>query len=166
MEIFIWSHDYTGYCIRSSIYLIQHVDCYLSFVMKKKKNSFYPNQPDPMPEEKRKIILYRVDIMYIFIYMQNKDLNKANYYQYQTTPCIHSGCIKSSTFILAVSGMSSSSSSFSSWYPIFLFNVTGRWSTFARASALVLIAFLENCQLALLLVRGKCLHCVLACPKL
>jgi hypothetical protein len=29
-----------------------------------------------------------------------------------------------------------------------------------------LIAFLENRQLALLLVRDKCLHCVLACPKL
>lgn len=48
------------------------------------------------------------------------------------------------TFILAASGISSSSSSFSSRYPTLLFKVS-RWSSLTRTSALALIAFFKIC---------------------
>ena len=50
----------------------------------------------------------------------------------------------SQTFILAASGMSSSSSPISSWYPTFLFKVIGCWISLACASALALIAFFNE----------------------
>jgi hypothetical protein len=48
------------------------------------------------------------------------------------------------TFILAASGISSSSSSFSSRYPTLLFKVS-RWSSLTRTSALALIVFFKIC---------------------
>ena len=39
--------------------------------------------------------------MLFIIYMQAEQrLNKANYYQYWTTPCLHSGCIRHVLFIM------------------------------------------------------------------
>ena len=80
------------------------------------------------------------------IYMQKlnqkkKNLPNKNIHKNRNMNFKYDNQALSSTFILAASGMSSSSSSDSSWYPILLFKVRGLWISLARASTLALMAF-------------------------
>ena len=106
----------------------------------------------PIPKKNPNHFMIKMFITFIYIgysfndnkkpiYMQKSDDTRKNIHKNHKMDFKYDHHALSSTFILAASGISSSSSSDSSWYPILFFKVMGLWISLARASTLALIAF-------------------------
>ena len=104
----------------------------------------------PFPKKNLNCFMIKMFIAFIYSFNDSKNLYTCKKKRDDTMKYIHKNHnmdfkydhhALSSTFILAASGISSSSSSDSSWYPILLFKVMGLRISLARASTLALIAF-------------------------